>query len=481
MTITHKIRVSSPVIEALEPRIVRSTIFYVSTQGNDLNAGTDVIHAWRHIQKAFDSATPGSTVFVEPGKYNEKLTLHVSGTADAGPITFQADGPLGSVVISGRNKRGHHLIDIANQSYVIISGFDLRDDLGVRDGSGIRIEGSASNIQVLGNRIHRIKGSDAMGITVYGTDPVEGIHDLNIAGNEVYDCQPAHSEALTLNGNVYNFSVTGNTVHDVNNIGICFIGHEGTSPDAATDQARDGICSGNRVYKARSSYGDGYAAGIYVDGGRDIVVERNVVSESNLGLEVGCEHAGQTASGITVRDNVLFDNDKAGLAFGGYDVSVGRVLDCQFLNNTFYHNDQKRKGNGELWVQWASGNTIANNLIVANRQGLLVDAEIGSVGNTSDDNLFFVDQRPGNAHFVWHGAEYDDYATYRSASGQDAASRLTDPLLVAAAKSDFHLSANSPAINAGDPSFVPGIGELDIDGQERVAGGRVDIGADEVM
>ncbi|NDA65692.1 MAG: hypothetical protein EBY09_03475, partial [Verrucomicrobia bacterium] len=37
-----------------------------------------------------------------------------------------------------------------------------------------------------------------------------------------------------------------------------------------------------------------------------------------------------------------------------------------------------------------------------------------------------------------------------------------------------------PARDAGDPAFVPDVGETDLDGQPRRFGGRVDIGADEV-
>ncbi|MGD8453230.1 MAG: right-handed parallel beta-helix repeat-containing protein [Phycisphaerae bacterium] len=60
-----------------------------------------------------------------------------------------------------------------------------------------------------------------------------------------------------------------------------------------------------------------------------------------------------------------------------------------------------------------------------------------------------------------------------------------DPLFVDPANGDFHLSGDSPCIDAGDPGFVPGEGETDIDGQSRVWDGDgdgvavVDMGADE--
>jgi hypothetical protein len=44
---------------------------------------------------------------------------------------------------------------------------------------------------------------------------------------------------------------------------------------------------------------------------------------------------------------------------------------------------------------------------------------------------------------------------------------------------NYHLTANSPCINAGDPAFAPQPGETDLDGHPRVMGGAVDLGADE--
>ncbi|MCK5173705.1 MAG: hypothetical protein KAR47_09960 [Planctomycetes bacterium] len=46
---------------------------------------------------------------------------------------------------------------------------------------------------------------------------------------------------------------------------------------------------------------------------------------------------------------------------------------------------------------------------------------------------------------------------------------------------DWHLMETSPCIDTGDPGFVAGVSETDIDGNERVSGGLVDIGADEYL
>ncbi|MHC4722505.1 MAG: choice-of-anchor Q domain-containing protein, partial [Planctomycetota bacterium] len=45
---------------------------------------------------------------------------------------------------------------------------------------------------------------------------------------------------------------------------------------------------------------------------------------------------------------------------------------------------------------------------------------------------------------------------------------------------DYHLHNGSPCINAGDPDFVADAGQTDIDGDARISGTGVDIGADEV-
>jgi len=54
-----------------------------------------------------------------------------------------------------------------------------------------------------------------------------------------------------------------------------------------------------------------------------------------------------------------------------------------------------------------------------------------------------------------------------------------DPCFINLAVSNYHLAVHSPCIDAGDPAYGPEPGETDIDGEPRLMGVRVDMGADE--
>ena len=56
------------------------------------------------------------------------------------------------MVISGKGVAGPNVVFIANRNYVRIVGFDIRDNLKVSDGSGIRVTESADHIELRNNR-----------------------------------------------------------------------------------------------------------------------------------------------------------------------------------------------------------------------------------------------------------------------------------------------------------------------------------------
>ena len=70
------------------PTSTISGAFYVATNGNDANPGTES-QPWRTIQKAANTLTAGQTVYVKSGTYNEKITIRNSGSAGK-YITFSS-------------------------------------------------------------------------------------------------------------------------------------------------------------------------------------------------------------------------------------------------------------------------------------------------------------------------------------------------------------------------------------------------------
>ena len=369
------------------------------------------------------------------------------------------------------------MVLIENRSHLVFRGFEIRNLTMINDGSGIRILGAGENLEISHHRIYNMLGADAMGITVYGTEP-QPIANLRIHHNWIYDCEPARSEALTLNGNIDGFEVDDNLVMDVNNIGIDFIGGETDINPDPTLVARNGVCRGNTVIRARSNYGGGYGAGIYVDGGSSIILERNEVTQCDLGIEIGAENAGTTTENVIVRNNWIHRNDKAGLVFGGFDATVGRAQNCGFFNNTLFENDTLGEGLGQLWIQYASQNRVENNIFVGLADADLTYSELGNTNNSLNYNFWYA---PGTPGWAWQSQAYSSFVAFQAGSGQDAQGLFGNPQLLNPSAGDGHLQPTSPAINQGNPSAVPGeVGTVDFDGQVRQSG-RIDIGMDEVI
>jgi hypothetical protein len=451
-----------PRLEGLEDRRLLST-YFVATNGSDRNPGTQA-QPFGTIQHALNVASqPGDTIDVRGGTYHEKITFPHSGSAAGGYITLQAypgEHPVlnGTGVPSSDVGYGNDMVQMINVSYVKLNGFEIAYDKGTSnvDASAVHIEGAGSNIQILNNNIHDMSGVHGMGISVYGSSLTTPIANVTIDGNTLTKCQPADSETLTLNGNVTNFQVTHNLVHDCNNIGIDMIGGEASifglpGPRPGLPVARNGLCAYNTVYNIHANYGGGYAGGIYVDGGQNITVMDNVSYKNDLGVEVGAENAGYVASGVVVENNLIYLNTQGGLVFGGYDQSVGRVQKCSFLNNTLYKNDTLNTGDGQLWIQWASNNIVSDNIFYAGPNQVLIGSfDPGSnVGNLLDHNLYFASSGAGNAVFNWNGNTYTGFTAYRQATGEDGHSLFADPQFVNAAGADFHLKSTSPALDAG--------------------------------
>jgi hypothetical protein len=435
------------------------------------------------------------------GTYNEKVNINVSGSAAFGYITFQNYGS-DTVIMDGTGlsvSGSASMLNIDSKSYIRIKGLQVCNLKTSTKGAvpmGIFITGTAGNIEIRSNYIHHIantaaiaaggSGRDAHGLAVYGTSGITPISNLVIDGNEIAFCTLGSSESMVVNGNVDGFQITNNVVHDNDNIGIDCIGFEGTAP--ANDQTRNGLVRGNTVYNITSysnpSYGTGIMAadGIYVDGGRDIIIERNLVHHADIGIEVASEHSGKTTTGVTVRNNLIYKCSYTGLAFGGYTSTVGWTSGCVFENNTLIQNDTSNSWTGDILVQQSHDNVVRNNIIYTSAQNVAMTNPFGSTrsyNNTFDYNLYFTPGGSGAAIFNWNNKDYYSFAAYRSGSGQDVHSIFADPLFANLALFDIRLQLGSMAVDAGDPNYPPALDVQDLYGKLRLSGAGIDIGASE--
>ena len=470
------------------PSSAEGPVYWVATQGDDAGPGTRG-EPWATLQHAVDAVVPGATVIVREGVYEQRVDVGVSG-APGRPITFAA-APGDQVVLDGSSLEvpagQSAMIAIDGERYLTIRGFEItgyRSDASGHVPIGILVTGAADHVRLVNNVVRDLgttfdgrNGGDAHGIGVFGTEADHPIEEVEIVGNELANLTLGSSEALVVNGNVKDFRIEGNKVHDTNNIGIDVIGFEGTAPDPTVDQARDGIVRGNEVWNIDSygnpAYGnDRSADGIYVDGGRDILVEGNTIHDVNIGIELASEHTGRSTRNVTARNNLVYDSTAIGIAIGGYDRRRGSTEDCVIVNNTVVNTDGV-----ELLVQFDTrNNVIANNVIVAGARHVFVENDYReNAGNVMDHNLYFSVDGSSTGTWQWRGVGYEDFDRWSARSGNDRHSTFADPGFEDAAARDFSLRAGSPAVDAG--AFLAASGATDLRGDPRAQAGGIDLGA----
>ncbi|UKS54675.1 right-handed parallel beta-helix repeat-containing protein [Exiguobacterium acetylicum] len=383
---------------------------YVAPSGSDDNAGT-LKHPFKTVRQATKKATAGTTVYLRKGTYREAMSVRSSGTKQQ-PITFR-NYQDERVVLSGEKIKDRDdvlpIIKIKDRQYVTVQGLTIEAVQSKRADAtpiGILVTGSGSHITLKNNTVRRIKtlatDGNAHGIAVYGTG---AIRHLTVTGNLVEQNRLGASEALVLNGNVKDFRVTKNVLRDNDNIGIDLIGYEGIARSKKDDYVREGIVSENQVYRTSSygnpAYGKEYnAAGIYVDGGKDLTIEKNLIEASDIGIEVTSEHAGRYAEDVIVRQNDLRRNVYTGIAIGGYDAKRGGTKRVRIEKNKLIGNDTKGLEGGQLLVQ----HDVRDNKIIGNTfNGSL---SVAHYFKTSSGNQFEQNTFKDTKRFMWRDASY---------------------------------------------------------------------------
>jgi parallel beta-helix repeat protein len=387
--------------------------FYVAAGGNDQAAGTESA-PWRTLQHAANTVRAGDLVIVRPGRY-AGFDLRTSGTS-ANPIEFKAEP--GAVVDVPNPVTPNHGINLEGASWIVIEGFDVTG----MPRAGIRAV-LDHHVTIRGNRMD---GNGYWGFLSGFSD------DLLIENNEASRSQVEHGIYVSNSGDrpvIRRNHVWGNRANGIHMNGDVSLGG-------------DGIISGALV-EANVIHDNGTAGGSAING--------DGVQESRF------------------QNNLVYGNHAGGISL--YRIDGGGAS----TNNVVAHNTIVQAADGRWAVNitnGATGNTVLDNILYnahSFRGSITVSAD-SLPGLVSDYNVvmdrFSTDD--GNTRIT--------LAQWRMSTGQDLHSIVAVPasLFVNPAANDYHLSATSPALDAG-----LALGEItqDLEGVPRPSGPAADIGA----
>ena len=381
----------------MEPDLTNYTNmdWYVSTTGDDgSGTGSDGSPFWS-IQYATYYALYSDTIRVEAGIYNQNATVKDK------PIAFKAtDGPATTVVDGGGNSR---VFDISGGGP---GGFYLE---GITIQNGVADRGAGINLKNTGGIIRNsvISGNSAIagsggGLRSYIDDTTQtyilSIDNTIITANSSTTYGGGLSTGQTT-VNISGCEISNNTSE---HIGGFFFGG-----DRASFQMSDCIISGNQ---ANGSIGGGGFSSSIGTVTRTLIVG----NEANLNPSGG----GTEAGGIEIWSgaSVVFDN-------------------CTFSDNSAEYG-------GGLTVGSSAVATVTNSILWGNSPEQLAlhltDIEVGtidisySLAQGGEDSVYIAPDA-GSSILIWGAGNVD-----------------RDPRFVGV--DDYHIMANSAAVNAGDPT-----------------------------
>jgi len=392
------------------------------------------------IQDAINEAKKGDTVLVAPGTYSENIdfegksiTVTSENSSRAGAANTIIMGSGGATVTFQSNE----------PPTAILNGFTVTHPSPggpTTAGSGISISGASPTIT--GNSIVYNGGN---GIWITGSTSSPAIRGNNISWNTV-----------------------------------------GVTP-------LDPICSTEEC----PQYG---GIGIQISDAGSVEISNNSIQGNNAGSQDGSWGGGGIwawgAAKLTIEDNAIYGNNGFVGAndqlYGVGGIQIVGIEDLAIIQNLIYANVVGGPyvagvsiTTPDLTNHLPSGTlTVVNNTIVGNQSGVDAGAEQFAVdeypAQSTIENNIFESTNYGQAVYCVSGSNpgfsYNDVIGGNEALSCGGFNNISaDPQFVAPAVGNFHLTAASPVIAAGNTA-APDLPATDFDGFPRIASGTIDLG-----
>jgi hypothetical protein len=371
------------------------TFRYVAKTGcSDSNDGTES-KPWCTIQKAADTVSAGTTVYVGPGTYNERVTVSRSG-ASGNPITFKA------LNRGGVDMDGFYIKDTAN--YIKIEEFNIShpthgiqnygDYVEITDNYLYNLNGygigswSGNHVIIKKNHITKV----VIGMETKGTD-------ILIEGNKIDHIKPDPDGGQTDYSRLFGTK-------------IIVINNQYLGPTDGVDLGKDHLDCWQFYSTSQSP-----------SNLKDVLIQNNTcLGNGRQGFIGRAVVNPQNSGNVTIRDNVIGWQSSWG-------VLAGNIKDVKIIHNTFVRITQGTSActrDEPANSGYSTGAVIKNNIF----------ADVAA-------SYTFRDGADGVAGY---NLLYNCKGSIPSHPGNI----VTNPQFVDAAHDNYRLQSTSPACSSGE-------------------------------
>lgn len=388
--------------------------YYVSPSGSDSNNGTESL-PWKTINKCVTALSAGDTCVARGGTYTDVVDVSGKSGSSGAPITLK-NYPSEKPIIDGINATGQSTMQLKNMKYFVMDGITVANSRAY----GIYTENSqyitAKNCEVAYPQDGGLIWKDSSNILVDSCD----VHHTNDRGNGSH-------EAVSF-ADTSDFEIKNSTVRNSKEEGI-----------DAKYGAKNGLIHHNRVFGNNGP-------NVYVDGASFVKIYNNEIfgaTGDKPNISIAGERPDYVVKDISIYNNIVY-NSAGGISF--FIISMPTPFENIDIYHNLMYNNTSRGG-------LRTNEYAMNNVVVKNNIFWRNFPNIDKVGNAIVDNNLF--NTGADARQYGTNARMVDNAGFVNESGKN-----------------FHLNANSLAINAGTDTGIT----LDYDGTTRPQGVAYDIG-----